>query len=243
MSEDTKELKKKQYIAKYKIKMAFFESITPELEKLAYVNSYGSLLSKWLKYSTLIWFLISIVSIVTPFLHLPLLNFDPTKTGDIAKSILAPSVTIIGLLVSFSPVVGFFSVTEMKENRKESKQLIKEDIENLNEKDIDEESRESDLQTLNKMNKLFETIWVNLQSGVLNYIATFIVVAIIMLILVIVGYIVFNSVQFILFDLSLLLTIIAGIIPIIQSGLIKSKLEPKPENNNFFEKKQNKDKS
>lgn len=229
MSEDANGLTKEQRTNKHKIRMMFVEEILPDLRKMAKVDFYRNLLTKWFFYILIIWLSFILVFQVTSSMNLTLLNFEPSKIEDIGKSILSPSITITGLLASFAPVVGFFFITDMKEKGKESKQLMQEDIDSLNEVDIDEKARGKDRGALLMASKLVETFWENLKIGTLNYIATFVGTAIFILTLILVLYILLNSTLFVMFDVLFLLTIVAGIIPIVQVALINPRLEPPPE--------------
>ena len=141
--------------------------------------------------------------------------------ADIAKSIIAPSITMNGLFTTFFPVIGFFYVAEIDGKRKEGEAEIKEQVEDYIENYF-EASREDDLKIFNHTLELTHTFWENLRNGFLKYIATCIIVSVLSLLSLLLLYVFLSPAQFILFDIPLLSTIAIGILPIIQVAMIKT---------------------
>ena len=93
----------------------------PQLKEIAFKNWYRTLLRSWLISIGLLFLgmvsfgaLIYFVPISPLF---PISPLESSKIEEIAKSVLAPSVTINGLFITFIPVISFFYLQETEKNK------------------------------------------------------------------------------------------------------------------------------
>ena len=101
-------------------------NIIPELRKLAFKNFHWVLLKKWLLSIGFILVGVVLGIVVFHFVSLPISPLEPSKIEEIAKAVIAPSVTVNGLFVAFVPVISFFYIEEIKEKQKEVKEVFQE---------------------------------------------------------------------------------------------------------------------
>lgn len=156
-----------------------------EAENVVNENSYHVLLQLWGKFvaATLTVALVSAgVGIIVALQYpqaIPSGLFSGTKIESMVGIILAPSVTTIGLVLGFTPVISFFFVNALKDDRRDFKGMKKSFLKQLSEnKQLETEENIS----LVKMHYAYLNIIVhNRISGVLKYVRTFIIVSLITL--------------------------------------------------------------
>jgi uncharacterized membrane protein len=115
----------------------------------------------------------------------------------------------------------------MKESQTRGEQEIEKQInECLNPKDfgksVDLEFNEQDLKDLNEGKSLVHDFWENLREGLLKYMTTYLVVAILALFALLIFYIflsLLSPIFFIAIDMLLLATTLTGIFPVIRGAL------------------------
>jgi hypothetical protein len=138
---------------------------------------------------------------------------------NLAKTLIAPSVTINGLFITFMPVICFFFLSQFKEMEKESQV----DIEELRKNVAYEEAEIEELQIRSKYEHVF---FHNFRSGIINYLRTYVTLALFSLIFLIIVYVTLSSVFFLFFDIVVLASLLTGIAPIITVVLNESTLRP-----------------
>ena len=189
----------------------------PELEESAFKNYHRVLLKIWLKMIALIGFglfLGLLVSIFVPFP--PATPLDPSEIEEMARALLAPSITMNGLFITFVPIISFFFIEEVKEHQKVILELWTE-----HEKKFE---REEDLEVVNRFYGLEHILGHNMRSGVLRYTRTYLIISLFSLFFILQLYIILSPALFMLFDTTLLLIIFTGIFPIISIALYKPAL-------------------
>jgi len=190
------------------------EKEIPMIKEWAFKDYHKLLLKKWLYpvVSVLIGFFGGIV--LNFFVPLPSSSiFEQFDTEAIATSIIAPSITVNGLFVTFVPVIGFFFIAEIKENQREAEEHLKAIKESFNKKEH--------LKVINTVNSLTHAFWHNFRVGVLRYIRSFLAVSIVSLFMQIFVYMSLSRVYFLAFELLLLISLILGVYPIISFALDK----------------------
>ena len=196
-----------------------------EAEDTVNENSYHVLLKLWAKL-IITSFGIGIISVLVGYelaasnqvtLSGPL--FRTTNLGNITGVILAPSVTTIGRILGFTPVISFFFVNSMKDDQKNFREEKNEDLKRLSKNKV----------VATKENKsIVETYYVYLDLiihnriiGVMKYVQSFLVISLIMLPLLIESSILFSPSIFLLIDIFLIFAIVEGVIPIINICVYK----------------------
>ena len=190
-----------------------------EAEKIVNENAYHVLLILWGKFvaATLAVGLISTVIGLALALQYPQVIpsglFSETKIESVVGIILAPSVTTIGLTLGFTPVIGFFFVNALKDDRRDFKNMKKSFLEKFSgNKQLETKENIS----LVEMHYAYMDIIVhNRISGVLKYVRTFIIATLITLPILIEAAIVLNPSIFLLLDFLSIFFVVEGIIPII----------------------------
>jgi hypothetical protein len=202
--------KKKKDIEEMKNRM-------PELKRLAFSNYYWALLKQWL---TAIGFIIAGVSlgVVLSFIAPPLPNLPLSSSNiqDIAKTIIAPSITTYGFFLTSVPVISFFYIQEIKEEQKQVMASLLEEKKRFTD--------EEDLKIVNSAYTYSDTFWYNLRIGVLKYVRTYLIVGVSALFSLTYLYFLLslvNAALFILIDISLMVIILTGIVPIVNVALSK----------------------
>ena len=117
-------------LAEMKTRVAKAEDIVNE-------NSYHVLLKLWGKLvaGTLLVAVLFVVVAMVIFSRYPQAIpsglFLATKIENVVSIVLAPSVTTIGLVLGFTPVMGFFFVNSLKDDRREFKEMEKRFLKKL----------------------------------------------------------------------------------------------------------------
>lgn len=190
----------------------------PELKRLAFENFYWLLLKQWLiaiatvVISAVVGVFLGVV--LSHFVQLPISPLSASDIHDLARTIIAPSITTYGFFITSVPVISFFYIQEIKEERKETMEFLEKKKKRFTEKE--------DLKIVNSVYGLYDTFWYNLRIGVLKYVRTYLAVGIITLFLVTYLYLMLSFAYeglFIVIDICLLVIILSGIFPIIISAL------------------------
>ena len=189
----------------------------PELEEIAFKNYHRALLKKWLLLITLIPIGVILGIVVFHFISVHVSPLEPSKIEEIAKTLVAPSVTVNGLFIAFVPVISFFYIEEIKEKQKDVKEELQEEKKRFKENE--------DLKTIDYVYGLASTLWHNIRSGVLKYTRTYLSVSILSLFYLVIFYVVLSPTIFILADVCLLVIILTGVFPIIDIALYKPALK------------------
>ena len=133
------------------------------------------------------------------------------------NSFIGPSVTIIGLFITFVPLIGFFLVNQLKEQRKDFEADIAETEESAPEICKNCEAKE----LVKQSSKIVGVYYKNFTVGVLKYVETFSIVAISSLLFVPLLYFSFNSRNFLSVDFLLLGLLACGVYPVVSVALHK----------------------
>jgi hypothetical protein len=222
---------KRKALEEHKKNVEFLKNKIPELKAMVSISTrtYRIYLNRWLKLLAIFWLGFGGSFLLYYFLPLPSSNFSSLQIVNIANSIFDPSVTIAGIVTGFFPVIGFFYLTEIKESQTRQEQEIGKQINDcLNPKDFGEtENSEIDEKQLEYLNEWYSSVHnfgKNLRDGLLQYMAIYLVVAILVLFFLLILYIplsILNPIFFIALDMLLLGTTLSGIFPVIQVALMK----------------------
>ena len=189
----------------------------PELEESAFTNYHWILLKIWLKMIALIGFGLFLGVLVIIFVPFPPVTpLEPYKIEEMARVLLAPSITMNGLFITFVPIISFFFIEEVKEHQKIILELWTEQEKKF--------QREDDLEVVNRFYGLDHILRHNIRSGVLRYTRTYLIISLFSLFFVLQLYTILSPALFILVDTTLLLVIFTGIFPIISTALYKPAL-------------------
>src|SRR5665647_2297084 len=102
-----------------------------ELKKVAFQNYHYVLLKKWLFGLAFVGLgvLIGLLTYLVPTGNLitgVVSTANASAIDNLAKTLIAPSITMNVLFITFIPVIGFFFLSEIKEMEKESKENSEE---------------------------------------------------------------------------------------------------------------------
>jgi hypothetical protein len=191
---------------------------TPRLKEIAFKNYYRLLLKEWLMP---IGVFVSgiILGLILYYFIVPkaLFPFNTLKAEEIARNILAPSVTMNGLFITFVPVISFFYIQEIKEQKEQIKEEQRE-----KEREFE---RKEDLKVVNSSFNLAYVFWNNVKSGILKYLKIYLIISIISLFMLVYVYVLVDSFLFILVDTFLQFTVFTGIFPIINMALYRPSIK------------------
>jgi len=157
----------------------------PELEELAFKNYHWVLLKAWLLFIILIPIGVILGIAVFNFFPVDISPLEPSKIEEIAKTLVAPSITMNGLFIAFVPVISFFYIEEIKEKQKDVKEELQEEKKRFKENE--------DLKTIYYVYDLAFTGWHNVRSGVLKYTRTYLSVSILSLFYLVIFYVAKSS--------------------------------------------------
>jgi len=198
-----------------KAKLENLKKLIPKIQEDALQDYYKMFYKKWLYFLVCLAF--GLIAGYFVSLGLPSNFISVSNTAsDIAKTLIAPSITINGLFVTFLPIIGFFYISDIKESQKEDEAAFREDTKEF--------KAEEDLKTVNSALVFRHTYWYNLRVGVLKYVRLHVVISLFSLIILIFAYIVLSPKTFVAVDIFLLLSILSGIFPIILAALTKPTL-------------------
>ncbi len=196
-----------------------------QAEDVVNENSYYVLLQLWGKLvaGTLLVALLSAgVSIAILYQYpqaIPSGLLSATKIENVASIILAPSVTTIGLILGFTPVISFFFVNALKDDRRDFKDMKKRFFKRLSGNGQFETKENISLAEL--YYAYLDLIIHNRISGVLKYVRTFLILSLITLPLIIEAAIILNPSIFLFLDILLIVFVVEGIVPIITVSTYK----------------------
>lgn len=185
-----------------------------KLKVEAFKNYHYILLKKWILSLGLV-IIGLIIGLATGYFDLINISpIEPTLIENLATTIIAPSITINGLFITITPVISFFFLSEAKEMEKESRQELEEIKE-----DIGEEKEA--LSEFENMVKYEHAFFYNLRCGILNYVRTYITIALSSLLFLFMAYVLLNPPLFLLADVIVVVILLTGIFPIISIALYK----------------------
>ena len=207
-----------------KAELAEMKKNIPEMENVVNENAYHVLLKLWAKLvaGTISVGLVSAIVGFAIAIYYPA-NLSPifstAKLENAIGVVLAPSVTVIGLVLGFSPVISFFFVNNIKDDQRNFKERKESFFKRLS-RDKKQATKEN--------RSLVETYYAYLDliihnrvSGVLKYVRSFLLISLVMLPLLIEFFVILNPLLFFLIDILLLFAIVEGIVPIITVSTYK----------------------
>jgi hypothetical protein len=210
MSEETKE--KIDNIRRY----------IEDLEKWVQTDVRWLLLRKWLIYVGFVPIGLILGYAIAYFRLIPIpISSYPTQsqTNDIAKSIIAPSITMNGLFIAFVPVIAFFFVAEIRDKQKSMEEDLLEERKQFSEAE--------DLKLFDSAFSLVNAFWHNFRVGVLNYTHAYLTFSMFSLFFLLLSYLGLDSGLFMLVDLILLVLVLGGVFPIVDAALSEPSLKLK----------------
>jgi len=187
---------------------------------LASKDQYNSLWKDWLYYSlplilTIVFggffnFIFTLINIPNP----PLIHLQFSQILDIAKTLVAPIVTVNGFLHNPCSSYKFLLSCPNKRRTKRNDRRLKRGKKKF--------SDPEDLKVMETVIECCNPFWHNLRAGIMRYVRLFIIVSLLLLISAISSYVVLayvNPYYFILLDSFVLFFNLFGIAPIIKRAL------------------------
>lgn len=205
------------FIQEKKRKLEFMERVKPEIEEWASVNYHRKFLKQWLYCITCIAIGVSLAFVLLNVLPLHVEPLTALEIESAARTIFAPSITMNGLFITFVPVISFFYMAEIKEEQGRNEEAFRGDTKEF--------TKEEDLKVVRAVLSLVHAFWHNFRAGVLSYTRSYLIVSLLSLFALLILYIGLSPAQFVLADILLLMTILTGILPIINVALYKPVLE------------------
>ena len=184
-----------------------------KLKEAAFKNYHYVLLKKWLIIIGAVFAGFFIGLAVSYFSPSAVSSNGQTLFESLTPTLIAPSITVNGLFITLTPVISFFFLSEIKDMEKESR----EDEEEIR-KEIGDDKEA--LKELDNMVKYEHVFFHNLRSGILNYVRTYVSIALVSLFILLMTY-VLNSVLFFVADILILGVLLTGVFPIISVALYK----------------------
>ena len=185
-------------------------------------NWYHYFLKQWITFASIIF--LSSFALIAFFVSI---GFPLFRTVELAtlnssglSSILGPSITVIGFIMAFSPVISLFYFNELREYRNNVFEIIDGILSPLNQCDIEQKKELS-----KKLFEHFFTLFSNKMYSILKYLATFIMVCLVFFPAIIVFFVVFSNGAFLILDMSVMLSLIVGVIPILLDAVGRSSLK------------------
>jgi hypothetical protein len=201
-----------------------YNNLIPQTQKMANKNWYRYFLKQWVVFASVI--IVISLGLIAFFVSLGFPLFRTVELDALnslgLSSIVGPSITVIGFVMAFSPVISLFYFNELREYRNNIYEIIDGILSPL--RDCDREQKKE----LSK--KLFEhffTLFSNKMSSILKYLATFIVVCLVFFPMIIVFFIVFSNGAFLILDMCVMLSLIVGVIPILLDAVGRTSLKIK----------------
>jgi len=182
------------------------ESIIKDFQEIAFTNYHRDLLKNW--FLSIIGLSIGgILGIATAYLFpLSVEPLSQSKIDEVAKALLAPSITVSVLFISIIPTISFFYLNELR-------QMSDKYIKDLKiKRDIYHESPEKEL--IDKSIAYFLAFDNNLRAGLLRYIRNYLVISILSIMCIILLFIIVPTNYFVVLTILLLITIFTGIMPV-----------------------------
>jgi hypothetical protein len=204
-----------------------YDSLIPQTKCMANKNWYRDFLKQWVIMAAIVVF--SGVALIAFFVALgfPLLRQVELSTlnqGGLS-SIVGPSITVIGFVMAFSPVISLFYFNELREYRNNIYEIIDGILSPLQESKIIDEEKTRELSKT-----LFENffkLFTNKMYSILKFLAVFIVVCLFFFPMLIAFFVVFSNGAFLILDLCIMLSLIVGVIPILLDAVGRSSLKIK----------------
>lgn len=190
-----------------------------EFGKNANTNYHRLLLKQWaITFGfVIIGIVVSVVASYFTSVHNVLPNIpliESTKIEEISIVIFNATVTINGLIIGFVPLISFFFVKEIREH------------ENTLKKYHDEETKEATGKKLKLIKTFYNLILMtgqNMRSGILRYTKTYVFVAIVLQVYLVIAYAILTGYElsglFLFVDLMFLCVVVTGLSPVISVGL------------------------
>jgi hypothetical protein len=190
----------------------------PEMKERAFRNYFFKLVKYW---SILIigslaapLFLL-IIHLIGLYLGNPDLQFTYTTTDlkAIATSLFAPTITIIGLCITFLPVIIFFYLGNIREKQEKTEKRYRKLISSL--------SNPEDRKIAKLAYDYSHAYWHNFRVGILKYLRFYIVNILILLQTVVLFYVIQEQRYgyFLMLAIGVLYAAISGVVPIVQLAL------------------------
>jgi hypothetical protein len=188
------------------------------LKKAAFDNYHRKFLIKWL----IGWGGVGAGALITFFVaalgFIPITPTEPSTIIGAGNSLIAPSITMNGLFITFTPVIAFFFLSELKE-MKTASEIQTEKMKAL----IDIDDGEA-LVEFSKRVKYESAFFHNFRSGLIKYIGTYLTIAIGCLFVLFFGYLFFSATFFLLIAIFVLVALLLGVFPVVTSALSSTPL-------------------
>ena len=191
---------------------------------MANKNWYHYFLKQWITFASIIF--LSSFALIAFFVSM---GFPLLRTVELAtlnssglSSILGPSITVIGFIMAFSPVISLFYFNELREYRNNVFEIVDGILSPLNQCDTEQKKELS-----KKLFEHFFTLFSNKMYSILKYLATFITVCLVFFPAIIVFFVVFSNGAFLILDMAVMLSSIVGVIPILLDAVGRSSLKIK----------------
>jgi hypothetical protein len=201
-----------------------YEQLIPQAQNLANKNWYHYFLKQWIIFASLI--AVSSITLIAFFIYLGFPLFRTIELGTLnstgLSSIVGPSITVIGFIMAFSPVISLFYFNELREYRNNIYEIIDGLLAPLTECSINEKKELS-----KKLFDHFFTLFSNKMYSILKYLATFIIVCLVFFPALIIFFVIFGNVAFLILDICLILSSTVGVIPILLDAVGRSSLKIK----------------
>ncbi len=201
-----------------------YDRLIPQAQSLANKNWYRYFLKQWITFAGIIF--LSSFALIAFFVSM---GFPLFRTVDLAtlnssglSSIVGPSITVIGFIMAFSPVISLFYFNELREYRNNIYEIIDGILSPLNECNADEKKELS-----KKLFEHFFTLFTNKMYSIVKYLASFILVSLSFFPALIVFFVVFSNGAFLILDMCLILSLSVGVIPILLDAVGRSSLKIK----------------
>jgi hypothetical protein len=173
------------------------------------VNGFGAL-GLVISYSVTSYFSLSNTTTLLVNNYELINSMDPSQVSSV---VLAPTITIIGLIVGFMPVLSFFYITDLKENQRElrakrihfKRTLIRKDLANKN-----------NLELVEKYFEYRRTVISNKIVGILSFVSIFVISSLAILVGIILSYSVFNGEVSLMIDIAMIFSVATGVMLILQ---------------------------
>jgi hypothetical protein len=203
------------------------EELIPKTQRLANINWYLYFLKQWVIFAAIIFvsgivLIIFFVSLGFPFLRTIELT---TLNNSALSSIVGPSITVIGFVMAFSPVISLFYFSELREYRNNIYEIVDGILSPLRQSNCIDREKERELSK--KMFEHFFNLFTNKMYSILKYLAAFIIISFAFFPILIILFITLSNGVFLILDICLMLSLMAGVIPILLDAVGRSSLKIK----------------
>jgi hypothetical protein len=203
------------------------EELIPKTQRLANINWYHYFLKQWVIFTSIIFasgiaLIIFFVSLGFPFLRtIELASLNSSALS----SIVGPSITVIGFVMAFSPVISLFYFNELREYRNNIYEIVDGILSPLRQKNCIDREKERELSK--QMFEHFFNLFTNKMYSILKYLAAFIVISFAFFPILIILFVALSNGAFLILDICLMLSLMAGVIPILLDAVGRSSLKVK----------------